>query len=328
MALITSLVAVLAVSIATIGRNTSAALVAMAAWALVVERIVAGLRPQLARFMIGENVATVVPWSQMTNVDFERPPIVALAALVAYLIAVVALATVSFTAGTSSPRDHDPREHAGRGDDRLQAPRRVARLAVRSPCRVPALAWPSGDVTADDLTMTGAVAPALDVDRFVADLFRAEGVSLRAPRPAVRRRSQRGRRPRAGGLHPSRPQRPPHRGSRPGAGLPALDRAQPGPRPQPPRPRVAAPPLADHRACRPASTTSSPCATTSAEVLDALRELPGPTARLPRAPLLRRARHRRHRGDPRRVPQLGQDPPAARSGRARSPSHGGPRGGS
>jgi hypothetical protein len=96
-ALITSLVAVLAVSIATIGRNTSAALVAMAAWALVVERIVAGLRPQLARFMIGENVATVIPWSQMTNVDFERPPIVALAALVAYLIAVVALATVSFT---------------------------------------------------------------------------------------------------------------------------------------------------------------------------------------------------------------------------------------
>jgi ABC-type transport system involved in multi-copper enzyme maturation permease subunit len=96
-ALITSLVAVLAVSIATIGRNTSAALIAMAAWALVVERIVAGLRPQLARFMIGENVATVVPWSQMTTVDFERPPIVALAALVVYLIAVVALATVSFT---------------------------------------------------------------------------------------------------------------------------------------------------------------------------------------------------------------------------------------
>jgi RNA polymerase sigma-70 factor (sigma-E family) len=43
---------------------------------------------------------------------------------------------------------------------------------------VPALAWPSGDVTANDLTMTGAVAPALDVDRFVADLFRAEGGSL------------------------------------------------------------------------------------------------------------------------------------------------------
>ena len=86
----------LAVSIATIGRNTSAALIAMAAWALVVERIVAGLRPQLARFMIGENVATVIPWSQLTSVDFERPPIVALAALLAYLAAVVAVAAASF----------------------------------------------------------------------------------------------------------------------------------------------------------------------------------------------------------------------------------------
>ena len=56
------------------------------------------------------------------------------------------------------------------------------RDALRAWCAVgapvPALAWPSGDVTAGDLTMTGAVAPALDVDRFVADLFRAEGGSL------------------------------------------------------------------------------------------------------------------------------------------------------
>ena len=72
-ALITSLVAVLAVSVATIGRNTSAALVAMAAWALVVERLVAGLRPQLARFMIGENVATVVPWAQMDERRVRAP---------------------------------------------------------------------------------------------------------------------------------------------------------------------------------------------------------------------------------------------------------------
>ena len=95
-ALITALVAVLAVSVATIGRNTSAALIALAAWALVVERLVAGLRPQLARFMISENVATVVSWAQMDDVDFERPPIVALTALVAYLAVVVALATASF----------------------------------------------------------------------------------------------------------------------------------------------------------------------------------------------------------------------------------------
>jgi hypothetical protein len=93
---VTSLVAVLAISVATIGRNTSAALVAIAAWALVIERMVAGFWPKLGRFMIGENVATVVPWAQMTDVDFERPPIIALLALLVYLAAVVAAATVLF----------------------------------------------------------------------------------------------------------------------------------------------------------------------------------------------------------------------------------------
>ena len=38
---VVALVAVLAVSVATIGRNTSAALVAMATWALVIERTIA-----------------------------------------------------------------------------------------------------------------------------------------------------------------------------------------------------------------------------------------------------------------------------------------------
>jgi hypothetical protein len=95
-ALIASLVAVLAVSVATIGRNTSAALVVLATWALVVERVVAGFRPQVARFMISENVATVIPWAQMEGVEFERPPVVALTALVGYLIAVVAAATALF----------------------------------------------------------------------------------------------------------------------------------------------------------------------------------------------------------------------------------------
>lgn len=94
--LVTSLVAVLAVSIATIGRNTSAALVVLAAWALVIERLVAGFWPRLARFMIAENVAIVVRWAKLSDVKFERPPIVALLALVAYLATVVATATTLF----------------------------------------------------------------------------------------------------------------------------------------------------------------------------------------------------------------------------------------
>lgn len=94
--LITMLVAVLAVSIATIGRNTSAALIALATWALVIERLVAGFWPKFARFMISENVAAVVSWAQLTGVNFERPPIVALITLIGYLLLVVVVATISF----------------------------------------------------------------------------------------------------------------------------------------------------------------------------------------------------------------------------------------
>lgn len=94
--LVSSLVSVLALSIATIGRNTSAALIVLATWALVIEGMVAGFWPKLARFMIAENVGTLVEWSQLTGVGFERPPIVALFTLVGYLAAVIAAATVLF----------------------------------------------------------------------------------------------------------------------------------------------------------------------------------------------------------------------------------------
>ena len=93
---VSALIAVVAVSVATIGRNTSAALVALAGWALVVERLVAGFWPKLARFMISENVAIVVPWSELSSASFERPPIVALLALVGYLSVIVMSATVLF----------------------------------------------------------------------------------------------------------------------------------------------------------------------------------------------------------------------------------------
>jgi len=42
----------------------------------------------------------------------------------------------------------------------------------------PALAWATHEVTAADLASRKASVPALDVDRFVADMFRAEGASL------------------------------------------------------------------------------------------------------------------------------------------------------
>ena len=56
------------------------------------------------------------------------------------------------------------------------------RDALRAWCAavvpVPALVSSSGEVTADALITTVVAAPPLDVDRFVADMFRDEGVSL------------------------------------------------------------------------------------------------------------------------------------------------------
>ena len=91
-----TLLAVLALNVATIGRNTAAALVALSVWALVLENTVRGLRPGLARFLIGENVATVVPWAAMEDVEFHRSPTVALLTLVFYLAAVLVVATALF----------------------------------------------------------------------------------------------------------------------------------------------------------------------------------------------------------------------------------------
>jgi hypothetical protein len=42
-------------------------------------------------------VATVVPWTPLTDVAFDRPPTLALATLFAYLAVIVAIATASFT---------------------------------------------------------------------------------------------------------------------------------------------------------------------------------------------------------------------------------------
>ena len=95
-ALITSLIAVLAVSIATIGRNTSAALIGIGVWAFVAERTIAGLKPGWARYLIGENVVTVVPWQAIDDAGFDLSPSAALATLLFYLAIIVVVATASF----------------------------------------------------------------------------------------------------------------------------------------------------------------------------------------------------------------------------------------
>ena len=95
-ALLTALAAVLAVALATLGRNTAFALGAVFAWIAVVENLIRGLRPGLAPYLWGENIATVVPWHQLKNVDFTRSPAVALATIVVYTTVFVVLATITF----------------------------------------------------------------------------------------------------------------------------------------------------------------------------------------------------------------------------------------
>jgi hypothetical protein len=88
--------ALLAVALATLGRNTAFAVITVFAWMVVVENLVRGLRPSLSRWLWGENLGTVMTWGQLPDADFTRGPLVALLTLLAYGGAVVAVATVSF----------------------------------------------------------------------------------------------------------------------------------------------------------------------------------------------------------------------------------------
>ena len=95
----------------------------------------------------------------------------------------------------------------------------------------------------------------------------------RADGAPLRRRPQRRRGPGAGGVHPAGPVRRPDRGSSQGGRLPALDRAQPGARPQPTRPGLAPPPAPERR--REASVEDTVVlAEEHRRVVDALRVLP------------------------------------------------------
>lgn len=95
-ALLTSCGAVLAVALATLGRNTAFALAAVFAWVAVLENLIRGLRPGWAPYLWGENIATVIPWQQMQDVDFAHGPLVALGTITAYTGTIVVAATIAF----------------------------------------------------------------------------------------------------------------------------------------------------------------------------------------------------------------------------------------
>jgi len=88
--------AVLAIALATAGRNTAFAVITMFAWLAVVEGLIRGLKPALGRWLWGENLGTVMTWAQMETADFERGPVTAAATLLAYGTVIVGLAAASF----------------------------------------------------------------------------------------------------------------------------------------------------------------------------------------------------------------------------------------
>jgi len=95
-AALTSMAAMLAAALATLGRNTAFALAAGLAWFAVIENLIRGLRPAWAPYLWGENIGTVLPWRQMEGVDSTRGPVLALGTLVLYTAIAIAGATLAF----------------------------------------------------------------------------------------------------------------------------------------------------------------------------------------------------------------------------------------
>ena len=94
--LLTAAAAVLAVALATIGRNTAFALVTMFAWVAAVEGLVRWLRPSLQEWLWSENIAIAFTWGQLGTEDFTRSPALALATVVFYVGVIIAISAVTF----------------------------------------------------------------------------------------------------------------------------------------------------------------------------------------------------------------------------------------
>jgi hypothetical protein len=93
---LTAIAAVLGVALATLGRNTAFAIVAVFSWLIVAEGTIRALKPGLGRFLWGENLGTILPWAQLEHASFRRGPVLALATITAYVGVCVVAATIVF----------------------------------------------------------------------------------------------------------------------------------------------------------------------------------------------------------------------------------------
>ncbi|MGH9152269.1 MAG: hypothetical protein ACRD03_07725 [Acidimicrobiales bacterium] len=94
--LLSSLATVVGASLATLGRTTTAALVAGWGWMAVGENLVRNLVPDLRPLLLGENTAVLLTWGDLEGAGFSRDPAVALATLVAYGGVLAAVAAARF----------------------------------------------------------------------------------------------------------------------------------------------------------------------------------------------------------------------------------------
>jgi hypothetical protein len=94
--LLTAAAATLGCALSTLGRNTAFALVTVFAWITVVEGMIRGLRPGLSKLLWGENIATVLQWAALENVEFHRDPATALLTVAVYVALIVLAATAAF----------------------------------------------------------------------------------------------------------------------------------------------------------------------------------------------------------------------------------------
>lgn len=94
--LLTAAAAALGIGLATLARNTAFAIITVFGWMAVVENLVRGLKPSLEPWLWGENLGTVIGWSQLPDVEFTRGPVVAAATIACYVTVIVVGAAWSF----------------------------------------------------------------------------------------------------------------------------------------------------------------------------------------------------------------------------------------
>lgn len=93
---LTGLATVVGAALATLGRNTTAALVAGWGWMAVGENMVRNFVPDLRPLLIGENTTVLLTWAQLEDQGFSRAPVVALATVAAYGAALAVVSAARF----------------------------------------------------------------------------------------------------------------------------------------------------------------------------------------------------------------------------------------